>query len=310
MMPSATLATAGPRYTPYELAELLRLPTRPTAEQQDIIAAPVAPILVVAGAGSGKTETMAARVVWLVANAYVRPEQILGLTFTRKAAGELGSRIRQRLGQLARRLGPTEPPPARPPRWPAASRPSRPTTRTRPGSSPNTGCGPGSSRPTRLLTEASCWQLADAVTRAYAGDMSAVENAPATVIDAVLHLAAELSEHLRTPDDLAAWTGRFTADINAPAGKMYADVARMRSVQQARLAMLPLVRQYTAPQARRRGDGLRRSAVPSRHRRRPARRGRRDRTRPLPRGAARRVPGHQSRPGDAAARICSAAGIR
>src|SRR5882757_1648068 len=108
MMASATLATAGPRYTPHEVAELLRLPTRPTAEQQDIIAAPVSPILVVAGAGSGKTETMAARVVWLVANAYVRPEQILGLTFTRKAAGELGSRIRQRLGQLARRLGPTD----------------------------------------------------------------------------------------------------------------------------------------------------------------------------------------------------------
>ncbi len=245
-MTVATLATAGPRYTPYELAELLRLPTRPTAEQQDIIAAPVAPILVVAGAGSGKTETMAARVVWLVANAYVRPEQILGLTFTRKAAGELGSRIRQRLGQLARRLGPTDA---------AAS-----MTATMAGGEPTVatyhsyaarivtehGVRAGFEPTTRLLTEASCWQLADAVTRAYAGDMSAVENAPATVIDAVLHLAAELSEHLRTPDDLAAWTGRFTADINAPAGKMYADVTRMRSVQQARLAILPLVRQYTA----------------------------------------------------------------
>ncbi len=246
MMPSATLATAGPRYTPYELAELLHLPTRPTVEQQDIIAAPVAPILVVAGAGSGKTETMAARVVWLVANAYVRPEQILGLTFTRKAAGELGSRIRQRLGQLARRLGPTDV---------AAG-----TTATMAGGEPTVatyhsyaarivtehGVRAGFEPTTRLLTEASCWQLADAVTRAYAGDMSAVENAPATVTDAVLHLAAELSEHLRTPDDLAAWTGRFTADINAPAGKMYADVGRMRSVQQARLAILPLVRQYTA----------------------------------------------------------------
>jgi ATP-dependent DNA helicase UvrD/PcrA len=246
MMPTTTLATAGPRYTPYELAELLRLPTRPTAEQQDIIAAPVAPILVVAGAGSGKTETMAARVVWLVANAYVRPEQILGLTFTRKAAGELGSRIRQRLGQLARRLGPTDA---------AAS-----ANATMAGGEPTVatyhsyaarivtehGVRAGFEPTTRLLTEASCWQLADAVTRAYAGDMSAVENAPATVTDAVLHLAAELSEHLRIPDDLAAWTGRFTADINAPAGKMYADVTRMRSVQQARLAILPLVRQYSA----------------------------------------------------------------
>jgi hypothetical protein len=73
-------ATAGPRYTPVELARLLGLRHPPTAEQVAIISAPLTPLLVVAGAGSGKTETMAARVVWLVANGYVRPEQILGLT--------------------------------------------------------------------------------------------------------------------------------------------------------------------------------------------------------------------------------------
>lgn len=73
---------------------------RPTDEQLAIIQAPVAPALVVAGAGSGKTETMAARVLWLVANGHVAPEQVLGLTFTRKAAGELAARIRQRLVQL------------------------------------------------------------------------------------------------------------------------------------------------------------------------------------------------------------------
>ena len=61
----------------------------PTAEQVDVIEAPLAPLLVVAGAGSGKTETMAARVVWLVANGHVRPEEVLGPHFTRKAAGEL-----------------------------------------------------------------------------------------------------------------------------------------------------------------------------------------------------------------------------
>jgi hypothetical protein len=75
----------------------------PTAEQVAVIEAPVEPLLVVAGAGSGKTETMAARVVWLVANGLARPEEILGLTFTRKAAGELADRIRARLRALHRR---------------------------------------------------------------------------------------------------------------------------------------------------------------------------------------------------------------
>src|SRR5690625_664982 len=53
-------------------------------------------------AGAGKTETMAARVVWLVANGYARPGEILGLTFTRKAAQQLSRRIRRRLAALAR----------------------------------------------------------------------------------------------------------------------------------------------------------------------------------------------------------------
>ena len=58
------------------------------------------PALVVAGAGSGKTELLAVRVLWLVANGYVRPEQILGLTFTRKAATELSKRIFEALVKL------------------------------------------------------------------------------------------------------------------------------------------------------------------------------------------------------------------
>ncbi len=73
----------------------------PTPEQSAVIAAPLAPALVVAGAGSGKTETMAGRVVWLVANGLVRRDQVLGLTFTRKAAGELAERIQRRLLRLS-----------------------------------------------------------------------------------------------------------------------------------------------------------------------------------------------------------------
>nr|WP_202567391.1 ATP-dependent DNA helicase [Agreia sp. COWG] len=66
---------------------------RPTDEQCAVIEAPLVPSLVIAGAGSGKTATMANRVVWLLANGHVRVTEVLGLTFTRKAAGELGSRI-------------------------------------------------------------------------------------------------------------------------------------------------------------------------------------------------------------------------
>jgi DNA helicase II / ATP-dependent DNA helicase PcrA len=73
-----------------------------TQEQQAAVQdAPTdSPTLVVAGAGSGKTELMAVRVMWLVANGIARPEEILGLTFTRKAAAELSKRIYDSLLKL------------------------------------------------------------------------------------------------------------------------------------------------------------------------------------------------------------------
>ncbi|GAA1502676.1 ATP-dependent DNA helicase [Agromyces terreus] len=73
----------------------------PTPEQQAVIEAdPHGASIVVAGAGSGKTETMANRVVWLLANGHVGVAEVLGLTFTRKAAGELAERVRERVAQL------------------------------------------------------------------------------------------------------------------------------------------------------------------------------------------------------------------
>ncbi len=75
-----------------------------------MIAAPLGPLAVIAGAGSGKSETMAARLVWLVANGMVRPDRVLGLTFTRKAAAEFADRVRSRLERLRRAgLGETGP---------------------------------------------------------------------------------------------------------------------------------------------------------------------------------------------------------
>lgn len=77
----------------------------PTPEQVRVVEAPRRPLLVVAGAGSGKTETMSMRVLWLLANhPDLSPSSILGLTFTRKAAGELGDRLRARIRLLAQAM--------------------------------------------------------------------------------------------------------------------------------------------------------------------------------------------------------------
>ena len=59
---------------------------------------PMEPLRVDAGAGTGKTATLAGRIVHLVERGEVEPEQVLGITFTNKAAGELADRIRTALG--------------------------------------------------------------------------------------------------------------------------------------------------------------------------------------------------------------------
>ncbi len=104
LVPRAARGAGGGRmrWSAEQIAEALHRP-RPTPEQRAVIEAPLEPMLVVAGAGSGKTETMAARVVWLIANELVAPDAVLGLTFTRKAAGELSERVRARLAALRRR---------------------------------------------------------------------------------------------------------------------------------------------------------------------------------------------------------------
>jgi len=228
----------------------LRLPV-PTAEQAAVIGAPLGPAVVVAGAGSGKTETMSARVVWLVANELVRPDQILGLTFTTKAAGELAARIRIRLAQLRAFLGAGGP----------AGDPAlagEPTVATyhayagrlvaehalRLGVEPNV----------RLLTEAMTWQLAQKVVRTYDLDVPELDNAESTVTNWVLDLAGELAEHLVEPDELRRWTDELRTRVMAKprrsasgrgvAGEPYAEVRRLLERAAARVALLPLVDRY------------------------------------------------------------------
>jgi DNA helicase-2/ATP-dependent DNA helicase PcrA len=66
-------------------------------EQWAAVTSPAEPSAIVAGAGSGKTTVMAARVLWLVTEGMALPDEVLGLTFTTKAAGELMGRTRRLL---------------------------------------------------------------------------------------------------------------------------------------------------------------------------------------------------------------------
>ena len=175
----------GPaRYSPAELAAALGLPP-PTDEQAAVIAAPPGPLVVVAGAGAGKTETMAARVVWLVANGHADPGQVLGLTFTRKAAGQLLRRVRSRLARLAGHTG-LEP----------AGTAAVSTYHSFAGQllrefGPLLPVEPDA----RLLGETEMWQLAYDVVRSHPGRLP-FEKDPAAVTVMVLTLSGELAEHL------------------------------------------------------------------------------------------------------------------
>lgn len=72
-------------------------------EQWAAVSAPLLPTVIVAGAGTGKTTVMAARVLWLVATGQVAPGEVLGLTFTNKAAAELRDRVSWLLDRWAAR---------------------------------------------------------------------------------------------------------------------------------------------------------------------------------------------------------------
>ncbi len=167
--------------TPHALAHALGLPP-PTDEQAAVIAAPARPALVVAGAGAGKTETMAARVVWLVATGAVPPEQVLGLTFTRKAAQQLGARVRARLRRLAgsRLLDDLDPTGARR----AALQAGEPTVSTYHAYAGRLVGEHALRLPAepaaRLLSQTASWQLAHRVVSSWADDLD-LDIVPATV---------------------------------------------------------------------------------------------------------------------------------
>lgn len=66
-------------------------------KQQEVIKTTKGPLLVLAGAGSGKTKALTHRVAYLIADQNVKPENILAITFTNKAAKEMGTRVKNLL---------------------------------------------------------------------------------------------------------------------------------------------------------------------------------------------------------------------
>ncbi|WP_258726243.1 ATP-dependent helicase [Cellulomonas sp. NS3] len=254
----AAPAARRPVLSAPRIAELLERPS-PTPEQVEVIESPLRPSLVVAGAGSGKTETMAARVVWLLANGLAAPEQVLGLTFTRKAAGELGDRVRQRLRHLARAAtaqGLVLPglPLAAAGLDPGLLDLARPTIATYNAYAASLvtdhamrlGVEPTS----RLLGEAAQWQLASQVVESWTGDLD-TEAAVSTVVEALLELSGALDEHLLTPDEARAGIEGIIEAIEAtppgtPPRAPYAPITKLLGLLGERTRLLELVADYRA----------------------------------------------------------------
>ncbi|KUN10127.1 ATP-dependent DNA helicase [Streptomyces canus] len=191
---------------PDQLKELLGIPFTP--EQTACITAPPAPQVIVAGAGSGKTTVMAARVVWLVGTGQVAPEQVLGLTFTNKAAGELAERVRKALVKA----GVTDPDvidPDNPPGEPVISTYHAFAGRLLTDHGLRIGLEPTS----RLLADATRYQLAARVLREAPGPYPALTRSFADLVSDLLTLDAELAEHLVHPERLRAYDADLLRDL-------------------------------------------------------------------------------------------------
>ncbi|MGA5188709.1 ATP-dependent helicase [Streptomyces griseoincarnatus] len=234
---------------PDQLKELLGIPFTP--EQTACIIAPPAPQVIVAGAGSGKTTVMAARVVWLVGTGQVAPEQVLGLTFTNKAAGELTERVRTALIKAGVTDPDPLPSPGHPPSTTAPSDPDNP-----PGEPvistyhafagrllTDHGLRIGLEPTSRLLADATRYQLAARVLREAPGLYPALTRSFPDLVGDLLTLDAELSEHLVRPEDVRAHDAELLRALeNAKLSN--ADLRKVPEAAAARRELAELVQRY------------------------------------------------------------------
>ncbi|MFD5386944.1 UvrD-helicase domain-containing protein [Streptomyces sp. NPDC127074] len=219
---------------PEELKELLGIPFTP--EQVACITAPPAPQVIVAGAGSGKTTVMAARVVWLVGTGQVAPDRVLGLTFTNKAAGELAERVRKAL--VTAGIVDQDPDPGGTEE--AAGEPVISTYHAFAGQLlKDHGLRVGLEPSARLLADATRFQLAARVLRSAPGPYPALTRPFSDLVTDLLALDAELAEHL------------------VPAGRLRAyDTELLRTLEGARLTNEALRKVPEAARARQELLGL------------------------------------------------------
>ena len=212
-------------------------------QQLQAITAPLQPGVIIAGAGSGKTTVMAARVVWLVGSGQVAPEQVLGLTFTRKAAAELSARVRtalQRAGVVN-----TE----------GVDDAGEQLVLTYDAFAARLvsehGLRIGVESDPVMITGASRFRLAARVVTNAAGPFEHLSSfTPATLTERLLKLDADLTSHLVTPEQVGAHAREFLKALDeAPPNRYrreYASVRSARAITEQRLELLGLTRAYAA----------------------------------------------------------------
>ncbi|HEX4790817.1 MAG TPA: ATP-dependent DNA helicase [Actinospica sp.] len=242
-----------------ELRDLLGIPY--TEEQIAAITAPLEPGVIVAGAGSGKTAVMAARVVWLVGTGAVAPGEVLGLTFTNKAAGELRERVLDGLARLGHTSGETGAFPFPHDRAESGAQEdtddaSEPVIATyhafADGLIKEHGLRLGLEPSARLLADANRYTLAARAVRRAEGPFEYLKGSVATLARKVIDLDAELAEHVVEPAGLREWTASFTRQAVAdglglpearpPRG--YAKYWEIARVALERAELLSLVEDY------------------------------------------------------------------